>query len=73
MADPRWPNWPGKVTAHTQYEGWRPYCLVCPTMERMAEKPFGYECVACANQINPDMTHYFGQQGFRPPNTLGGS
>lgn len=39
---------------------WRPYCLVCDTMLRMRKTDFGYECVACKNKINHDLTHYRG-------------
>jgi len=38
---------------------WRPYCLVCSTMMRMRKTDFGFECRACKNQINPDMTHHY--------------
>ena len=56
--DARWPEWTGAVEAHTKYDGWKPYCLVCETMERMRETRFGYRCVSCYNEITPDMKHY---------------
>ena len=24
--------------------GWRPYCLMCGTMARMVERPYGFQC-----------------------------
>ena len=40
------------------YPGWKPYCLVCSSMARMVDRPFGYHCEACGNDINFDMTHH---------------
>lgn len=39
------------------YQGWRPYCLVCPTMHRMETTDFGWRCVACRNEIGKDLKH----------------
>jgi hypothetical protein len=40
------------------YQGWRPYCLVCPTILRMKAEPFGWSCVACHNTINHQLEHH---------------
>lgn len=40
------------------YPGWRPYCLVCPTMSRMVARDYGWQCVGCSNKIKHDLTHY---------------
>lgn len=34
---------------------WRPYCLKCSTMLRMAKTEFGFRCRGCQNEIGPDM------------------
>lgn len=40
------------------YKGWKPYCLVCSTMERIKPTDYGWQCVACHNQIGKDCKHY---------------
>lgn len=52
------------------YEGWCPYCLVCPTMSRMRETEYGYQCVACQNKIDFDLLHYEGPVGKKTPEEL---
>lgn len=37
---------------------WRPYCLVCDTMLRMRKTDYGYQCIACGNEINHDLTRH---------------
>lgn len=41
------------------YKGWAPYCLLCPTMHRMALESYGWKCVACANEISWDLKHHY--------------
>jgi hypothetical protein len=33
------------------HEGWKPYCLMCETMQRMAQRPYGFQCHYCRNMI----------------------
>jgi hypothetical protein len=40
----------------TWYDGWKPYCMMCSTMQRMAEKNYGFECTKCKNMIGFDLT-----------------
>ena len=36
---------------------YRPYCLVCDTINRMQRTSFGFQCNCCKNTINEEMTH----------------
>ena len=47
------------------YEGWRPYCLVCPTIDRMTPTDFGWRCGSCGNPIGKDGKHWNGLQGTK--------
>jgi tRNA(Ile2) C34 agmatinyltransferase TiaS len=42
------------------YDGWAPYCLICPTMLRMKPTDYGWQCRSCGNPINRELTHYDG-------------
>lgn len=37
---------------------YRPYCLMCDSMARMVRTDYGFQCSACKNKINTDMTHH---------------
>lgn len=34
---------------------WTPYCLVCTSIKKMLDRPYGYQCRDCKNEINFDM------------------
>ena len=39
---------------------WKPYCLMCRSMDRMERTEYGYKCKSCHNEINKDLTHQRG-------------
>lgn len=40
----------------TWYDGWRPYCMMCSTMNRMLQHDYGFSCSCCGNMIAWDCT-----------------
>lgn len=36
---------------------WRPYCLVCSSMQRMVPREYGFMCLSCDNRIDRNMEH----------------
>lgn len=45
-----------KAKGGTWYDGWKPYCLMCTTMTRMAKMNYGFRCVQCGNMIGWNLT-----------------
>jgi hypothetical protein len=39
----------------TLYEGWKPFCMACPTFDRMSQQPYGFQCSSCQNMIGWDL------------------
>lgn len=33
------------------YDGWKPYCLTCSTLDRMAPRQYGFECQSCGDIV----------------------
>jgi hypothetical protein len=52
------------ITGHFNppYEGWRPYCLKCITMDRMTPTDYGWKCDSCSNPIGRDLMHWNGSE-----------
>jgi hypothetical protein len=38
------------------YEGWAPYCLNCSCTDKMSERSYGFQCLACKNMIGWNLT-----------------
>lgn len=38
------------------YAGWKPYCLMCSTVNRMEAKDYGFQCNTCKNMIGFNLT-----------------
>lgn len=36
-------------------DNWKPYCLMCSTIERMGKRDYGFECMCCKNMIGFDL------------------
>lgn len=42
------------------YPEWKPYCLMCSTMDRMVPTSYGWRCWPCGNPIGKDGKHWHG-------------